>query len=51
MENYKIPAKTGIGHVHLKVSDLKRALEFYWDGHPSLATKYGHQLCNHSNCS
>lgn len=31
MENYKIPAKTGIGHVHLKVSDLKRALEFYCD--------------------
>jgi catechol 2,3-dioxygenase len=31
MENYTIPAKTSIGHVHLKVSDLKRALEFYCD--------------------
>lgn len=29
MEKYKIPAQTHIGHVHLKVSDLKRALEFY----------------------
>lgn len=27
--DYKIPAGTGIGHVHLKVSDLKRALAFY----------------------
>jgi catechol 2,3-dioxygenase len=26
---YKIPAATRIGHVHLKVSDLPRALEFY----------------------
>jgi len=26
---YKIPAKTSIGHVHLKVSDLDRSLEFY----------------------
>ncbi len=26
---YKIPAKTRIGHVHLKVSDLDRALDFY----------------------
>jgi catechol 2,3-dioxygenase len=26
---YKIPAQTRIGHVHLKVSDLKRALDFY----------------------
>jgi len=31
MEEYKIPAKTSIGHVHLKVSDLKRSLEFYCD--------------------
>lgn len=32
MENkYTIPAKTCIGHVHLKVSDLDRALEFYRD--------------------
>jgi catechol 2,3-dioxygenase len=31
MENgtYKIPANTRIGHVHLKVSDLKRSLDFY----------------------
>lgn len=29
--NYKIPAHTRIGHVHLKVSDLERALSFYRD--------------------
>ena len=30
MENsYKIPARTRIGHVHLKVSDLKKAMDFY----------------------
>ena len=30
MENsYKIPALTRIGHVHLKVSDLKKAMDFY----------------------
>lgn len=30
MENeYKIPAQTRIGHVHLKVSDLQRSLNFY----------------------
>ncbi|MFV1883757.1 MAG: VOC family protein [Balneola sp.] len=30
MENdYKVPAKTRIGHVHLKVSDLQRSLDFY----------------------
>ena len=28
---YKIPAQTRIGHVHLKVADLKRALGFYCD--------------------
>ena len=28
---YKIPAQTSIGHVHLKVSDLKRSLAFYCD--------------------
>jgi catechol 2,3-dioxygenase len=28
---YKIPAKTHIGHVHLKVSDLERSLAFYRD--------------------
>ena len=27
--NYKIPAQTHIGHVHLKVADLKRSMEFY----------------------
>src|SRR6478752_2093904 len=27
--DYKVPARTQIGHVHLKVSDLKRALDFY----------------------
>jgi catechol 2,3-dioxygenase len=26
---YKIPASTRIGHVHLKVADLERALTFY----------------------
>lgn len=30
MENpYKVPAHTRIGHVHLKVSDLNKSLEFY----------------------
>lgn len=29
MNTYKIPEKTRIGHVHLKVADLERALEFY----------------------
>jgi catechol 2,3-dioxygenase len=28
---YKVPAQTRIGHVHLKVSDLDRALGFYRD--------------------
>ncbi len=27
--DYIIPAQTGIGHVHLKVSDINRSLEFY----------------------
>ncbi|MDB5014718.1 MAG: glyoxalase [Daejeonella sp.] len=27
--DYKIPSSTRIGHIHLKVSDLDRALEFY----------------------
>lgn len=31
MDEYKIPPKTRIGHVHLKVSDLNRSLEFYRD--------------------
>lgn len=29
--NYTIPADTRIGHVHLKVTDLDRALKFYRD--------------------
>ena len=29
MDTYKIPAETRIGHVHLKVADLPRALDFY----------------------
>ncbi len=29
--SYKIPAQTRIGHVHLKVADLERALKFYRD--------------------
>jgi catechol 2,3-dioxygenase len=29
MEPYIIPAATRIGHVHLKVADLQRALDFY----------------------
>ncbi len=31
MTTYKIPTQTRIGHVHLKVGDLNRALEFYRD--------------------
>ncbi len=31
MEKYKIPAQTRIGHVHLKVADLDKALSFYRD--------------------
>lgn len=29
MNNYKLPAQTRIGHVHLKVSDLQKSLSFY----------------------
>jgi len=29
MEEYKIPAQTRIGHVHLKVSNLQKSLDFY----------------------
>lgn len=29
MNNYTIPAQTRIGHVHLKVGDLERSIEFY----------------------
>jgi catechol 2,3-dioxygenase len=40
--DYTIPAQTRIGHVHLKVADLDRALAFYCDllGF-SLITTYG----------
>ena len=31
MNEYKVPAQTRIGHVHLKVADLERSLEFYRD--------------------
>ncbi len=30
-QDYTVPAKTRMGHVHLKVSDLERSLEFYRD--------------------
>ena len=30
-QEYSVPAQTRIGHVHLKVSDLQRALNFYCD--------------------
>jgi catechol 2,3-dioxygenase len=44
MTIYKIPTQTRIGHVHLKVSDLKRAMNFYVDllGF-ELITMYGEQ--------
>ena len=29
--SYKIPSQTRIGHIHLKVSDLEKALSFYRD--------------------
>ena len=31
MEKYTIPSQTRIGHVHLKVADLPRAMAFYCD--------------------
>jgi len=42
--NYIIPSNTRIGHVHLKVSDLERSLEFYCGllGF-ELITTYGNQ--------
>lgn len=41
---YTIPAQTRIGHVHLKVANLKKSLEFYHDllGF-ELTTMYGNQ--------
>src|SRR5688500_2189960 len=43
-KEYTIPTQTRIGHVHLKVSDLKRSLDFYCDllGF-ELITTYGTQ--------
>jgi catechol 2,3-dioxygenase len=42
--NYTIPKETKIGHVHLKVADLDRSLEFYRDllGF-EVTTRYGSQ--------
>ena len=44
MNDYKVPAQTRIGHVHLKVSDLQKSLAFYSDllGF-ELVTMYGDQ--------
>ena len=42
MEKYLVPKETKIGHVHLKVANLDRAVEFYCDllGF-EITTKYG----------
>ena len=40
--SYTIPAGTRIGHIHLKVADLERALKFYGvkpDGKPETPSK------------
>jgi catechol 2,3-dioxygenase len=44
MDEYRIPAGTSIGHVHLKVSDIDCAVAFYGDvlGF-ELRQRYGHQ--------
>ena len=44
MKTYKAPLKAQVGHIHLKVSDLKKALEFYGDllGF-EMTTMYGDQ--------
>lgn len=44
MENYTIPPQTRIGHVHLKVADIQRSLDFYCKllGF-ELVTNYGSQ--------
>jgi catechol 2,3-dioxygenase len=31
MDDYRLPPQTHIGHVHLKVADIKRSLSFYKD--------------------
>lgn len=43
-QDYKVPAQTRIGHVHLKVADLDRSLAFYCDllGF-EITTRYGTQ--------
>ncbi len=43
-KKYRAPAKTSVGHIHLKVSDLERALSFYRDllGF-EMTTMYGDQ--------
>lgn len=43
-DDYKVPEQTQIGHVHLKVADLQRSLDFYCDllGF-ELITTYGDQ--------
>lgn len=43
-KKYKAPVKTAVGHIHLKVSDLDRALSFYRDllGF-EITTMYGDQ--------
>lgn len=43
-KGYTVPAQTRIGHVHLKVADLERSLEFYRDllGF-EVTTMYGNQ--------
>ena len=42
--DYKIPAQTSIGHVHLQVADIQRSLDFYCGilGF-ELVTMYGEQ--------
>lgn len=42
--DYKIPAQTSIGHVHLKVSNIEKSLQFYRDllGF-EVTQKYGEQ--------
>ena len=40
--SYRLPSQTRIGHVHLKVSDLQRAMDFYcWLLGFDLITMYG----------
>ena len=43
---YRIPAQAHIGHVHLKVADLEKALSFYIDilGF-EVMQRYGYRQC------